>query len=376
MTAASEKSLGSLRLLIADPWRKLASIGLAIGLWFILDSQIADSVAHRLAIQTVDSADEFTQSNSLRVAVDSARFFVTGYFDRVTGDPISEVKIHLHGQKHLIADANENQSYLFTASLDAIEGETASIEFTIDDVRPSEQKFRQLMTRMEPASVRIDLAENERTPMALAIEKVEIDAPASIRARLLTESASFSEPSVNLVGPSNQIDAIQSASPLFTVRIAENPTAREVKGTLQLYQNNPAFDRVRFAAGEGDIIVTIPVTAEFEKYVLQVPYLLDTLALDPTIRENFRAMEREVRIEIQVANDLEIALSGMTTEERQAWIREYARLWVLLPPEAEHLKVGDKPLYYPHFEIAVPVYEDGVDYKVLAPKPVRVERFQ
>lgn len=373
--SAKDRSTGSLRLLFGDPWRKLASIGLAILLWQFLDSQITKSKQLDLGLLTVSSSSDIESKSSLLVAVDTTRYSVGGYYDRLSDEPLTAIRLNLSGANHLIDALNENPGFRVTPSVDDTEATMVSVEFTIDNVRAINPRFESLVDdgSMVPESVRIELIRNDEHSVALDPELVQINSPTpGIETRLRMADAEFSTNAVRLVGPADQIKPLESSSAqIFVVDIVTPKSgAAEVQGTLRLVED-PSVDKLSFANPD-PITMIIPMTVEFRTFRLDVPYVLDQESLPAELRGKFRKTEVSAEIDIQVSHRLELVLSGMLRDdERQEWIRNYARLWVRLPSDAT-----DGGTFEPEFVIVNQQFTKDLDYRVVDLKPLTVERIE
>lgn len=370
MTAA-DRSRFSLRLLFADPLRKLASIGLAIVLWHLLDNQITKQADVPLQLKTVASASHPGEKNKLLVTIDSERYFVAGFYDRKTGNPIQQVQLRLEGANILVDNLNENPGFRVTPEIEQTDEDKISVEFAVTDIRPIEPKFTPLFVKatLVPSSIRVDLIRNSNVELALAPERVRVNASPQTEARLQQDSAEFTPSSVILLGPADQIALIQNLAPCFYADVPDPRTEdATVQGTLQIL-DDPRLDRIRFFGGNP--IIKIPVAVEFEKHVYTVPYLLDRLAVDEQVRDQFVATESEAEIEIDISNRLALALWNMNPTDRQRWFRSHARLWVRLPEEP-----SSEAAYVPEFVIVGHRYREGVDYRVTDLKLLTVKRTQ
>ena len=68
-------------VLVDDPYRKLVAVGLAVMLWFFINSRIMDSTDYVLPLRVVDALDVSTGENQLAIALPTDRVVKRRFLD-------------------------------------------------------------------------------------------------------------------------------------------------------------------------------------------------------------------------------------------------------------------------------------------------------
>lgn len=194
-----------MRALLEDPWRKLASLGLAVLLWLYLDSQVSqsDSLLVKLRHDAPSADLRNVRDAFVSLRVDTERFTLLG-FENVDepGATIEEVTLELSGARRAMAEFLASPAFVVRVAPTADDAPPA-IEFGADDVKPLDPRHANLVVGMSPSRVRARLAANIERNIALDANKVEVVAPdvPGFLDRLQWDDVAFEPASVKVRGP-------------------------------------------------------------------------------------------------------------------------------------------------------------------------------
>jgi hypothetical protein len=367
-------------VLVADPWRKALALLLGVLLWYWLDRQVTDRHLVYVAPVAVDARmprREARTGNELQVRLPTSRYVVTSFLDAATGEPLTErVRIELVGARYSIGRLDEAVGFSVSLDLsDAPETGSFSREFRISDLRAIDRDVEPLLDKatMVPARVEVRIEHVLSEQYTLTQQDVTVQGPDPARfpnlsARLMLEEARFEPPTVRLYGPATSIERLRRRRRIFDLDLARGRIeADQATGGLTLIPF-PGSEEIRIA-DDVEPQVTIPLRPRFEDFPLPVPVLLDDAGLPESSRGRFRLVHETAEVNLQASGTLETLLSDKTEAERAAWALEQARLVATV--ERQDL---DRLVVEPVFVLLDRTWREGLDFRVVSPPPVTVER--
>ena len=369
--------------LTSDLWRKLLAVGLAILLWHWLDGKVTEHETLRLALVAADSGSKErdygpASSDQLQVRLPLRRFAITEYRDAITGKELDRrvVTLELAGAKNLIERLRGSVGFAVYLNVSDV---PASGSFTqqirVEDLRASDPDFQPLIAdaRMTPTRVEVELQHVEKTVIALTHKAVSVrassDRQRDLGARLVVEDATFEPATIEIYGPTVAIEQLQKRRRIFDFGFgtASIDTDR-VTGELSLIEF-PGSDQLRFLAGQPK--ASYPLRPEYQEFVLSVPVLIDAQALPERDRNQFAATESVAEVSLLATSSLETLLADKSRTELDRWALQTARLIATLEgaePAAE------MTIIEPLFILLDRTYRPDIDYRVVSPPPIRIER--
>ena len=356
--------------LVGDPWRKIASLALAILLWHYLDAQISDRTMRTLDLVPTHEADkpDTSMKSALFVQFDMKTYGVIG-FDDPRGDNLrTAVQLYLEGSKRLIAMLDENPGFLvrIEPTTDGAAIDERNAVFTSQDLRPIDPRFEELKFRMEPPRIRVRLGENITEPILLTparVDQTTLPNATSFANRIRWEDATFEPASVVLSGPRPLLKPLSSREvPLL--RFGSGPLVPN-GGRLRIaLQPLPQIEGVRIDAAS--VTMEVPLRTDPRTFRLQhVPVMLYEPA---RLRGRYRLRNETVDlVEIEAEGTLEARLSAMSPDELRDWTRGNALLVARVPQDADGPEVITDP------RLLIQDYVDGTHFRVTVPATVHFE---
>ena len=108
MSARKDKRARPFKRLLSDPWRKLASVLLALLLWYYLDSLVTTPLNSQLDV-TFNSPP--TNGDWIDVTLPGKNYRMVGIVDGETFDPIEDVGLGLQGPNDRIAQVESRMNW-------------------------------------------------------------------------------------------------------------------------------------------------------------------------------------------------------------------------------------------------------------------------
>ncbi|MCA8978039.1 MAG: hypothetical protein KDC98_25155 [Planctomycetes bacterium] len=340
---------GLIGTIIADPYRKLAAIALAIGLWYFLDSRVSETrsidaylLADGLVTGSVQSAHsiEVLLGNNKYVG---ERFSAAGDFD-------GRVKVILKGTKAEVAEALGQPLHL-KVQLDGKnwQEDRRSIDIRARDLQPH-SKLSGLEVALEPDVIRLDVARVESKPLPISIDRVrlKVDDP-DLEGRLQLDKAKFEPQIATLVGSASKIatflQSLGSDARPFKAEVTSSHDERMVSTAINL--EAPAELGLDL---DPHPTMTIPVNPIFETYDVEMPLMIDYGALPLELHGQYGPEDtrRFWKVPIKISGTLrnyignQIAHDETAEAQRNEWTRENLRLGVWLDP-VDALDTNGKP---------------------------------
>ncbi|MCR9245747.1 MAG: hypothetical protein NXI31_12015 [bacterium] len=329
-TLQSRRKRSLLAATFADPYRKLAAIALALGLWYFLNAQIT-----RTAKVDLDLVLE-AGINKLHVDLGDPKVLGTGF--SADGKPIQSVQITFTGQSAAVDFVEAGDFGLRVDFANISEwGDRPYVEFeAVDLLVPT--RLRGLELAMEPPLVRVhvDLEVEYRLPLDLEHHiELQFDDEA-VKDRLQLETAKFEPDTVLVTGPSRVIAefkrAVENRQTPFLATISASPNDRRLSAPIRI----PSTWQQRGLNFAGASL-NLRAEPETERRVLNVPLYIDHSSLPESQRGTFKPKDpSETRqVTIKAGGAVLRALVGPRTQGAEAldqWARENLRLIVMLLP--------------------------------------------
>jgi hypothetical protein len=343
---SDKRRRGLVAAITADPWRKLLAIVLAVMSWFFVDSRINDKLTRTLLLEFVGAQPaSAVATNRLAVALRLDRVVGTRFFD---GDrPITHAEVVISGPRYRVAEVAKLPIDLQITKFLGLDWSTRSnLEFTAQDLR-SEQRLREDLTiELVPPRIRIDVAVLSEKRFALTVNSTDVR-PGEYDGRLQYDTAEFSPDTALVRGPESALEALVARSGterLFVTTMREGANDRQARGEVRLIEA-PGVQM------EGVPLVTMQLRPNLTRFQLDVPILVDDLALPPEQR-GYTCDERSRTVFVLAGGDLRsrlLLLRGDDVDKSALaeFVQENLRLVVHVPrlrpgtrlePEIEGLK--------------------------------------
>jgi hypothetical protein len=368
--------------LITDPYRKLASVALAIGLWYFLDSQITKDYAVLVALRAANEVRptaETTPGNTLEVLLPMAKIVVVAFVDPRTQKNITEVNLKFSGPKYLVDNLQGDRQLILSAGpFPGRMWENAeTLEFTAASIVRSSRVLHELTIAMDPPIVQVMLERKQNQPVTLTKEMVELkyrnqQDEARLRDRLRWEHVEFQPEVVNVMGPKRRIERFPGVTKPFVAIVEARNQDRQVSGRVTL--NLPADDLDL----DLDVYpsITIEVVPKHEETSLDIPIRVDDLSLSASLRGKYEPESRVQRVKIRVSGKVQTMLSALGTneQERNQWAAQYLRLAVWIRPREEETTMENVLTVEARLELLGNDDVDQINYGLVDPVPVKLVR--
>jgi hypothetical protein len=330
MKQDKRKPRGLWPMIAADPLRKLASVALAIGLWFFLNSQITRDLPLRMPLTTVGNLEAAAGPFSRRLAIElpTNRVVGRGFYDaNRAATPIEDVVVTLSGPRYLIDNLEGQRLDLrITKFVGTDWSERTSIEFTAADIDRNLRALQDEDVRIsiDPPSVRLDVEKIQDRAQTLSLDDVElVQLDPTLEARLRRDTAKFAPDTVRILGPAGSLAAFppRGTKP-FRARLGNPGNAKEATAILELAAA-PELG-LRLAETPSVSIQLMPVTRIFE---VELPIVVDDAALSAELRGTFRPEKETALVRIRAGGTL---MSQMAFREAEGKLSEFAAEYLRL----------------------------------------------
>jgi hypothetical protein len=329
MSADKRRKGGWLQAIVADPWRKLLAIVLAVLAWSFVDSRINQTIERSVPLQTIGDKTERGQAvNRLAVVLPDTRVKGQRFLDGER--QIQEVKVVISGPRFKVAAWEDRTLDLqVTKFVDLDWTKYSSIEFTSADLPRDLRVFQDLQIEMRPPRIRLEVERISEREFPLTAGAVEIT-EGPLANRLRRDTIEFVPKIAVVRGPDRALDALATnPATKFRVTLPAGGNQLQVSGTVELIDTSGGL----FLAQSP--VLTMQLLPQTTKFDLDVPVLLDDLALPPELRGAYRAEQKVYRVRIAAGGDLRTRLVNMGESSDTTRVAEWAaanlRLWVHVP---------------------------------------------
>ena len=338
-TPEKRRSLGIWASLVADPYRKLAAVALAVGLWFFLNSQITREIERPLKLEAIGPQRVAGTIFNSRLAVQLPTDQVVGHRFLDGDREVTGVKIKLSGPRYrvdaLTEEALDLQVTTFLKFASSEWANRKSVEFTASEIQRNLTALQGVHVEMEPSRVTLEVELLVDRPLPLSLDQIELLVDESVESRLRRETVTFSPEAARLLGPASSLAQFpaKGSKPLQARLRQPRNNERQLTAILEL---TAAPDLgLRLAENPSMTIQVLPVTQIFE---LDVPLRVDDLALPKELQGLYRPEAMVQRVRIKAGGELQSKLVLLGDDRngdksRQAeWARAHLRLDLWIPP--------------------------------------------
>jgi diadenylate cyclase len=313
--------------LLHDPVRKLAAIVLGVGLWFYLDSRTFELP---LAVIDVERPIRSAQLSGLFVQVPTEAVEVQQFIDQSSGRRIDRVQLTISGPNYSVDALTD--ALAIDVTLPKVDwGSVPSAEFTVSDLlRPRSLSSTDFKLTMSPPRVRLQVVKVARSSVTLNPATIDIDAEASVRARIRLESIEFNRRSATVVGPAAALKEFDKApEPRLVARVQPLQGASSITTSVDLAQE---FVDAGLKLLEKCSVV-LSLKPQLTPFTLKLPVVVIDRALPENLRGQFVAEvpERGIDVVVNAGGSLRTKLSSMSPAERQQWAQHNLHLLAVIP---------------------------------------------
>ncbi|MBL9079765.1 MAG: hypothetical protein JNL08_19845 [Planctomycetes bacterium] len=322
-----------LAAIVADPYRKLIALGLAFGLWFLINLQIRSSIDRTLTLTWGASSSEGVdgQVNRLKVVLPTER--VIGRRFLVGDAEVQNLRVRVSGSSFKVDALGDDPIDLQITSFTGLDwASRREVEFTAADIRPDVRALQGLNIEfLDHARVRLEVERVENQTLRLGIDEnvaVEV-ADAETRRRLRFDTAEFQPPEAVVLGPAGAIARLRQPGdkPLVArVRPVGN-SERQVAATVEL-----ALGKELGLQLDERPTVTFQLLPVLETFQFELPLLVDDKSLPAAQRGTYKPERDTLLVRVRVGGQLRTQLLAFEDHpRRQQWAAENLRLLVVLP---------------------------------------------
>jgi hypothetical protein len=327
--------------LVADPYRKLAAIVLATGLWFFLNIQITRDLPMPVSLQAIDPGDYRSVGARLAVVLPMDR--VVGKRFLAGETMIDQVVITLSGRRYQVDALGAEQLDLRITSFQNLDWTNRdSVEFTAADIQRNLRGLQDVTIHMQPERVRLEVEAIDELPLSLSNAQVDlVVAEDALRSRLRLDTAEYSPERVRILGPASSLAPLRNpAVKPLVARLKGSRNQRQVTTAVEL--SPTAGANLRLAEACTVTIQVLPVT---ETFSLELPFRVDDQALDAELQGSYRPVEATKLVNVKAGGELLSTLvafgeEGADKTKLRTWARQHMRLHVFIPPLEQGLSYG------------------------------------
>ncbi|MBL8730170.1 MAG: hypothetical protein JNM25_17235 [Planctomycetes bacterium] len=316
--------------LVSDPYRKLIAILLAIGLWFFINGQITGSVSRTVSLTWVGSVRTGEENFGDRLAVVLPTDRVIGRRFMNGDAEIQTVTVRLSGPRFKIDALANIQLDLQIAGFTGLDWSSRrDIEFTAADIRPDIRALQEVQIELDPPRIRLEVERLDAYQVRLSLDVVEVDVgDEELGKRLRLDTAEFQPATVTILGPASAIQKFRQPGPKFLqAHVLRVGLDRQVSAGVELSAGKELG--LRLAEVPTVTFQVLPVTQVF---TLELPLVVDDLALEPGLRGQYRPDESSRRVRIRAGGQLLLLLANLPSDaRRQEWAASNLRLLVVVP---------------------------------------------
>lgn len=325
--------------LFHDPVRKLAALGLGIGLWFYLDSQISDSFREPFSLRHVAAGEQPPQAiglNQVFVTLPTDRVALRGFWNVTTGEEILAASVEIQGPKYQIEELKGEGLTLFVQLPNVKWEDTESVEFKASDLTgPRVLRDPSVTVSLDPPIVRVAVERVARRTIQLHHDKVELQVPGNdrLRDRVRTQTMEFEPSQVTIYGRAQSLQDLSLTERPFRAVLTARPDAREASAPITLASGLVE----RGLRLENACSLRVQLAPVLKEYTLPIPVLVDDRAL-PLEKQGLYEPDQEVMtVTIRAGGVLDSALVGLDNDpdRLEQFARDNLRLFVLIPAREE-----------------------------------------
>lgn len=335
-------------VVIHDPVRKLAALVLGIGVYYLLDNQIATEWPVTLALRATAPGESakanFAHGNQLLVDLPLDRVELKGFVDIGTGNRQDTVSLSIRAPRYVIDNLQRDQTIELPIKLPPVDWEKlATVEFTVDDIQRTLQLSQPNVTlKMDPPRIRIDASPISRQDLQLNLDMIDLQLGGDerLRSRLRTEKPEFSRPTARIVGAAAAMQAFANRTdrPFRAELRAAGDADRTVSAVITLH---PRYAEQGLRLAE-QISLTLQLTPVMQEFTVELPLRIDDLSMPLELRGRYQPDFTAKQVKIKAGGALLSKLIG-EGDRVAAWARTNLRLSVWIQPR------DDSSTYPPEF---------------------------
>ena len=329
--------------LFADPYRKLAAVVLAIGLWLMLNLQVEDEKVLVMRLAVVDPQRK-TSPLAHQISVELPTDQVVGRRFFRADTVIDTATVVLRGSRGKIDTIDAFPIDLQVKGLlTGDRGDTAStttvgfVEFTVADIEQTEA-LRDITIELQPSRIRLEVENIQSQPIDLsaAVVELHVDDPDGFGKRLRLDTATYSPQRVHVLGLASSIEKFNLRAPGTKPLLARLKSAVNERQITTILELNAAPE-LGLRLKETTPSMTIQVLPFTEMFELEVQLDVDDLALPVELQGRY-LIDPETRTKVvriraggQLRTHLTFLRENADQNKLRAWALENLRLNVWIP---------------------------------------------
>jgi hypothetical protein len=330
MSARRRRKRGLLAAIVADPYRKLAAIALAIGLWVFLDNQVSETRRFAVALMTTNIAP-IPGNHKLEVRLGNANYLGRRFV--ADNAVVRAVTLEVRGPKARLEDL-EGAGLELTVAADGqswIENQQ-TFEFTTRDFGPSEIEGMEIT--MIPSRVRLEVDRRATRPIALGLDVVALQYDREFESKM--QQPVFQPASVTIVGAADSIARLDtrlaSGARIFTATLQGSADDPSLTSTVEL---DPVLaNDLGLKIAETRVQVTVPLVAKYTDYDCELILVIDDSSLGEHLRGKYRP-DPELEfypVPVRTRGAIRMHLSSLRDKSTE-WAKTYLKLYAFLDPD-------------------------------------------
>ena len=340
MKREKRRPRGIFGAIVADPYRKIAALVLASGLWFFINAQITNKLAPRnISLVAVGSQRVRSEGGDrLAVVLPTDLVVLNRFMD--ADRPIDRVDVVLSGPRRRLEQFRDPRvaprDLEITRFLTLEDWETrTSIEITAADIS-LDRTMDDLHIELIPPRIRVEVSKIDKHPVPLSLDVIDVQAAEQLGARLRRDTATFQPETAWILGRASAIEKFrQRGGKQLRATVKGVGSEKQVSTGIEIIGG--AELGLRFQdPSPGLTKEVLPQTSPFE---LEVPIVVYDLALAPDQRGQYQPETRSRIVRVRAGGELRSKLVGLAQDvDKKAlpdWVSANLCLLVYIPrPEA------------------------------------------
>ncbi|HZN39547.1 MAG TPA: hypothetical protein VFD82_12135 [Planctomycetota bacterium] len=336
MRSEKRRQRGIFGAIVADPYRKLAALVLASGLWFFINAQITNSLTFRSVPLVAVGSQRVRAERVARLAVVLPTDLVVLNRFMDADRPIDHVDVVLSGPRRRLDQFKDALLDLeITKYLTLEDWETrTSIEITAGDIS-LDRTMDDLHIDLIPPRIRVEVSKIDKHPLPLSLDVIDVQAD-QLGTRLRRDTASFQPETAWILGRASAIEKFRQRGGKQQLRAIVKSVGSEKQVSTGLEIIGGAELGLRFQDTPVVTMEVLPQTAVFE---LELLIAVDDLALGPEGQGQYQPETRSRIVRIRAGGELrsKLVLLKEDADKRALpdWVNGNLRLHVFIPrPES------------------------------------------
>jgi hypothetical protein len=349
--SADRRKRGVWAIIVDDLFRKMVAIGLAVLLWFFIESRIMDSETFTLPL---------TWDNQMKVqgtTGDRSEFVVflpSGIAKRrfLNGDTaVTTIDVKMSGPRYKIEDLKNNPLRLKVMTLlglqwnrnreingdgEVVDGSGSDIEVVDISAADIERDIRydNITIELIPSRIRAEVEIRDTITFELTPSRVKFETKGDHR-RMREDSATFTPSQMTLVGPAKVLRSLEKRKQVFRAELSFGSLDNSATSSLTVIDGV----NLKVFPEDGAVSqVTVPLKLERKTYTLKLPLVVRDKRLDQVTK--YESDEKIVPVGVSFSGRLGLVMGGKDTDARQQWATQNLRLEVYLNELATGAPLG------------------------------------